>query len=63
MFKKMLLNFAMIQTILLATSFMVGLQLPLEGSLIAASGFIYLASFGLTFIPSVLASFLFAYWN
>lgn len=59
-FKKALINFAMIQTTVFATSISLGLQIPTtDGSLIAIA-FVYMFAFFLSLLPSVLVSFAFA---
>jgi hypothetical protein len=58
--KKTLINFAMIQTVIFATSVNVGLQLPTSNGSLMAIGFVYILTSLFSFIPSVAVSFAFA---
>lgn len=60
-FKKSAINFAMIQTVLLATSINVGVQIPTTSGPLMAIGFVWILAFCLTFLPSIAVSVLFAY--
>lgn len=60
MIKKALINFAMIQTVIFIVSVNLGFQVPVESGHLSAVGFIWLVSFGLSFLPALLTSFAFA---
>ena len=52
-FAKFLINFAMIQSVLLATSVGVGLQLPNTSGGLISIAFVYMILGGLSLIPSL----------
>lgn len=61
MIKKAAINFAMIQTVIFASSVSLGLQLPTSNGHLAAIGFVWILAFFLSLLPAVITSFLFAY--
>jgi hypothetical protein len=62
-FKKTLINFAMIQTVIAATSINVGIQLPASNGSLMAIGFVWIMTFLCTFMPALVVSFLFAHFS
>jgi hypothetical protein len=58
--KKTLINFAMIQAVILANSVNIGLQLPTSNGYLIAIGFVYILISMFSFIPSIVVSFAFA---
>lgn len=63
LFKKALINFAMIQTVIAATSISVGVHIPASNGALMAIGFVYVLVGAMSFLPSVIVSFLFAYFQ
>lgn len=55
-FTKFLINFAIIQATILATSISVGLQLPSTSGPFATCAFLYLIAGGLSLIPTALVA-------
>ena len=60
LFKKALINFAMIQTVVMATSLSLALQIPAMNPWHVTFLFLWLVAGGLSLIPSVAVSFAFA---
>lgn len=60
-FKKALVNFAMIQTVMFASSVSIGTQLPTSNGVVMAVLFTWLLISMFTLLPSLAVSFLFAY--
>lgn len=60
---KMAINFAMIQTFLLASSVTLAVNFTASNGILPTFGFIYLVSLMFTFLPAIYISFLFAYFG
>lgn len=60
-FKKALINYLMIQTVIFATSVTVGAQIPSSSGMLVAIAFTWFVIFALTLLPSLAVSVLFAY--
>lgn len=60
-FKIASVNFLMIQTVVFTTSLIVALQMPPDIGLSKALPFIWLAAVGITLVPSLTVSVVFAY--
>lgn len=63
MIKRALINFAMIQTAIFATSVHIGVHIPTSNGVVMAVAFVWLVSFIVSLIPVVLVSSLFAYFQ
>jgi hypothetical protein len=63
MIKKALINFAMIQTFILASSISVGIQIPTSSGSLAAIGFVWIVAFLLSLFPAAIVSAAFAYFS
>lgn len=61
MMKQALINFAMIQTTILATSINLGSQIPIVDSQLKATVFIWFITVIFTLLPAIFASLLFGY--
>lgn len=59
-FKKALINYAMIQTVIFATSVSVGAQIPNTEGVLIAIAFVWFFIFAVTLLPSLAVSILFA---
>lgn len=58
--KKALINFAMIQTFVFASSVSLGVQFTATNGVLVTVAFVYLVAFLLSFLPALLVSFAFA---
>lgn len=63
MVKRALINFAMIQTVIFASSVNIGAHLPTSDGMLTAIAFVWLVTSMITLLPAIAVSVTFAYFQ